>query len=383
MLIDKPNTWVLGKNIIGVSLNGNYTMKEGTSVSSAIVTGYLSLLFSKFPTSRSFFNIGSILLLLKESNLYNPSINRGELISGIFNIDGLMELSKYHLDRKHKLNSQILNNVIDLSMKFYSNYTISETGKKDQAFSLYSSMQPIYFTVIFINPNFNSVNKINYNYEIHDQNKSDATLCVKLVPNQNNKIFYFSNFIGLLHMKLTVDSNLKCRFFKESLNLNIYFDDAILLNKLELKLILDIIPTPSRYSRILINRFNNLYYPFDGYIPRDNLLDNWYNYDWMFESIDTNYFGLYKSLRELNFYVEELNESLDCVDLSEYSVLINVDTEKKLTESEIEKLKYENQENHLSMFIITEWNQPLVKSKIEIKDLESWSVEIPKTEYFI
>lgn len=268
-------------------------------------------------------------------------------------------------------------------MKFYSNYTISETGKKDQAFSLYSSMQPIYFTVIFINPNFNSVNKINYNYEIHDQNKSDATLCVKLVPNQNNKIFYFSNFIGLLHMKLTVDSNLKCRFFKESLNLNIYFDDAILINKLELKLILDIIPTPSRYSRILINRFNNLYYPFDGYIPRDNLLDNWYNYDWMFESIDTNYFGLYKSLRELNFYVEELNESLDCVDLSEYSVLINVDTEKKLTESEIEKLKYENQENHLSMFIITEWNQPLVKSKIEIKDLESWSVEIPKTEYFI
>ena len=96
---------------------------------------------------------------------------------------------------------------------------------------------------------------------------------------------------------------------KETFDNEIIFTEEITKKKIGFKLIFDIIQTPSRYSRILLSRYYNLFYPFDGYIPRDNLFDNRYNFDWTFESIDTNYFGMYKALRELDYYIEELNEN--------------------------------------------------------------------------
>jgi hypothetical protein len=91
-------------------------------------------------------------------------------------------------------------------------------------------------------------------------------------------------------MRLYIENDLKCRLYKENINWDIYFETEF--NNLEFKLAFDIIPTPHRYERILIDRYHNLYYPFDGRIPRDDLLDRRYNYDWTNESFLGNYYGV-------------------------------------------------------------------------------------------
>jgi hypothetical protein len=87
---------------------------------------------------------------------------------------------------------------------------------------------------------------------------------------------------------LYIENHFKCRMYSERINWKIIFKES----NLSFRLIFDLIPTPHRYERILVDRFHNLYYPFDGLIPRDDLLDNKYNYDWTNESIYGNYYNV-------------------------------------------------------------------------------------------
>jgi hypothetical protein len=91
-------------------------------------------------------------------------------------------------------------------------------------------------------------------------------------------------------MRLYIENDLKCRLYKEHINWSVYFETDN--GRLNFQLAFDIIPTPHRYERILIDRYHNLFYPFDGLIPRDDLLDRRYNYDWTNESFLGNYFGV-------------------------------------------------------------------------------------------
>ncbi len=59
-------------------------------------------------------------------------------------------------------------------------------------------------------------------------------------------------------------------------------------------MILEIIPIPNRFHRILFDVYHNLYYPFDGHIPKDDLYDNSFTYDWNLESLFSNYFQVHK-----------------------------------------------------------------------------------------
>jgi hypothetical protein len=178
-------------------------------------------------------------------------------------------------------------------------------------------------------------------------------------------------------MKIKIVDDIKCHFYKEKIEWEIIFTDSENQSKYPFKLIFEIIPTPNKLSRLLYTRYLNLYYPFDGYIPKDNLYDKWYNYDWTNESIMTNYFGLYEHLKSSDFYLEELNQSIDCVNLSNYSVLIIIDPERGLTKSEISRLKYEFEDNHLSIFIISDWNEPFLSHNINFKDQETLHVSQP------
>jgi hypothetical protein len=66
---------------------------------------------------------------------------------------------------------------------------------------------------------------------------------------------------------------------------------------------------------------------------------------------------------------------LDFIDLQLYSVLIIIDNEKELTKSEIENLKFQYENNNLSILIASEWNNRKVKSFI-IKTLDETESEI-------
>jgi hypothetical protein len=103
ILINKPNTWAPGENILGLDNLGRNINNNGSSAATAIVTGFLSLILSNFYQERHFFNSGSLLLLIKESIIHNPNINFGEIGSGIFNMEGLFKLTNYYISNKSQL----------------------------------------------------------------------------------------------------------------------------------------------------------------------------------------------------------------------------------------------------------------------------------------
>ncbi len=366
LLINKPNTWAPGENIPGLDLNGNYTYRDGSSVSSAIVTGYLALLLSHFTEKRGFFNIGSIIILIKESNLNFPDLSKDELFSGVFSLDSIFKITNYYLKNPLEMKPQIINNLIDFSLQSYSNYSINVDIKSFQIQPIYSTIQPIFFPLIFIDPISKDLNRIDLNYTIENIGQSvDECLLLRISRQINEEIFFhFSAHVGVLQMSLTIHEDMKCQLLKEKVSYQINFTDS---NNYQyvFKLIFDIIPTPSRFSRILISRYHNLFYPFDGNIPKDNLYDNWYSFDWTYESLNTNYFSLYLSLKKSGLNVEESNESLDCVNLSLYSLLVFIDTESHLTLSEILRLRIEYENNHLSLLFITDWYHPQLNDEFK------------------
>jgi membrane-bound transcription factor site-1 protease len=86
-------------------------------------------------------------------------------------------------------------------------------------------------------------------------------------------------------------------------------------------------------------------------------------------------------LKQSHYYVEELNESLECVDLSIYGALVVIDSEKEFSEYEIELLKFFHEEMYLSILIMTEWNNDFIKSNIQFQNTETGNFENPTTWY--
>jgi hypothetical protein len=80
-----------------------------------------------------------------------------------------------------------------------------------------------------------------------------------------------------------------------------------------------------------------------------------------------------------HYYIEELNESMECIDLSLYSVVIIIDPEKEFTNSELKVLKYFYEEMNLSLFIVSEWNKEFLKSAIQLNDNELMISNNPST----
>lgn len=73
---------------------------------------------------------------------------------------------------------------------------------------------------------------------------------------------------------------------------------------------------------------------------------------------------LYKALKDEGYYIEELTDPLDCVNLKYYSVLILPDLEKNFTSNELMKLRFEFETNYLSIFIISDWSNSFIQNTI-------------------
>jgi len=102
-------------------------------------------------------------------------------------------------------------------------------------------------------------------------------------------------------MKIFISDNFKCSFLTDEVEINMQFLDRESEKHINLKMTLSIIVTPSRFNRLIVDRYHNLKYPFDGLILRDDLYNSNYNYDWTFESLETNYYNVN------NFKLEKIN----------------------------------------------------------------------------
>jgi hypothetical protein len=110
--------------------------------------------------------------MINQSNLPLPLINFGEMISGIYNPEGMLKLTEYYTE----INGGILNDIIDFSLESYGDYTISN---KEDKIDFYSTMQPIYFNLIYVNTaeGFVNINLIH----IIEESEPISKFCVNVL----------------------------------------------------------------------------------------------------------------------------------------------------------------------------------------------------------
>jgi len=97
-----------------------------------------------------------------------------------------------------------------------------------------------------------------------------------------------------------------------------------------------------------------LAYPEYNFVPRDSLTDYQYPFDYLGDSIYTNFHLLFSKLRNMGYYIEVLRNCFLCFDPMEYGTLMLVDTEDVFLELEIKKLEEDIVMNGLNLFLVAD-----------------------------
>ena len=132
----------------------------------------------------------------------------------------------------------------------------------------------------------------------------------------------------------------------------------------EYKIIVDFIKTPDRHKRLLFDQFHSLNYPENGFIWKDNILEDPDEepFEWLGDHLFTNFQSLYHRLSRRGYYLETLNQPLTCFDAKNYKALLLVDIEDYLSEEEITKLRIDIEVRGLSLIAVADWYN---KDKLE------------------
>ena len=404
-LISKPNTYAPGEDIIGLGIDeikkekeknikGIKIAKNGSSIATAIVTGFIALALS-INTQKKFefinkFNIAKLINIVQRTNIILPELdNEFERFSGLFNPQGILG---YMLNYEKNFNEK--NNK---AFVYIYNYDYSFNNKFDKNIKVEYSEDVLYSTKMEKEIALQVINELdleNYNdiklpffikdiqilYEKKNSNmnknyKKNSYIndnCVKfelISPNESEDI----SRVMILKLKIIPDNTDKCDFNKGDIELKFIIVDQSQKQILNFFYSYHFIPRPLKLNRILFDRGHNLIYPYDQNVIKDNLFSDCLDFDWTYESIQTNFKGLndflLNNLNSLegidnNYYIEETTKNLDLINLNLYSVLVIIDAEKNFTMEEINNMQNSLENNDLGILIISEWNNDLIKNKI-------------------
>ena len=364
-LIPKPNTWCIGEDVVGFTTEGRKVIKNGSSISTGIVSAFIALGMSL--GIKEEWNIAKVMRMIYDSNIEMVGLNGWEKGSGLFNPEGMLGIIEM------KESSEMIRiynwEQGDEDSFIFDDETDEEESdddkKKDNTFEMYTTRISRTYNLIVLNE-YHSFNDFTLPLMIGLHNESNSTFI-------NGKCFNVSllnpspliSHIFLLQLLLSPTASPKCEYYKEHIDWMIKFTDQSGKFTFKYQMVFDFIPKPSKLSRIIIDHSHNLIFPFDGFVPKDDLLSHIYDYDWTYESIDTNYFTLYNTLKEEGYYIEEVTNDISTISFDEYSLLIIIDTEKEFTKEEIELLQHYYEKKHLSLLIITEWSNPSISSKFD------------------
>ena len=405
-LITKPNTYAPGEEIVGLSFDNKIKdkkyspikiFKNGSSIATAIVTGFISLALS-INTDEKYlnkWNIAYLINVIQKTNIFLPELNNEyERFSGLFNPQGLLG---------YLLNANEINKA---QVYFYNyDYSFNQNSKKSKNLKnennpklnhpeevLYSTKQEKEISLLLLNElDNNKYDDMIFPFYIKEiqilygKNKSKQDInkeyikktsindnCIKfklLSPDKNHKI----TRVMLLKLKIIPENNNICNYYKGDIELRFIIVDQSQKQILNFFYSYHFIPKPLKLNRILFDRGHNLIYPYDDNIMKDSLLSETFDYDWTYESISTNFKGindyLLKNLNTLSgldddYYIEETTKKLNLINLNLYSVLIIIDAEKNFTDDEINAMQNALENNDLGILIISEWNNELIKNKI-------------------
>ena len=404
-LISKPNTYAPGEDIIGLGIDeikkekeknikGIKIAKNGSSIATAIVTGFIALALS-INTQKKFefinkFNIAKLINIVQRTNIILPELdNEFERFSGLFNPQGILG---YMLNYEKNFNEK--NNK---AFVYIYNYDYSFNNKFDKNIKveypedvLYSTKMEKEITLQVINEldleNYNDIklpffikdiqilyekknSNMNKNYKKNSYINDNCVKFELISPNESEDI----SRVMILKLKIIPDNADKCDFNKGDIELKFIIVDQSQKQILNFFYSYHFIPRPLKLNRILFDRGHNLIYPYDQNVIKDNLFSDCLDFDWTYESIQTNFKGLndflLNNLNSLegidnNYYIEETTKNLDLINLNLYSVLVIIDAEKNFTMEEINNMQNSLENNDIGILIISEWNNDLIKNKI-------------------
>ena len=404
-LISKPNTYAPGEDIIGLGIDeikkekeknikGIKIAKNGSSIATAIVTGFIALALS-INTQKKFefinkFNIAELINIVQRTNIILPELdNEFERFSGLFNPQGILgymlNYEKNFNEKNNKAFVYIYNYDYSFNNKFEKNIKVeypedvlySTKMEKEIALQVineldlenYNDIKLPFFIkdiqILYEKKNSNMNKNYKKNSYINDN-------CVKfelISPNESEDI----SRVMILKLKIIPDNTDKCDFNKGDIELKFIIVDQSQKQILNFFYSYHFIPRPLKLNRILFDRGHNLIYPYDQNVIKDNLFSDCLDFDWTYESIQTNFKGLtdflLNNLNSLegidnNYYIEETTKNLDLINLNLYSVLVIIDAEKNFTMEEINNMQNSLENNDLGILIISEWNNDLIKNKI-------------------
>ena len=407
-LITKPNTYAPGEEIIGLTFDNKIKnknnlsaikiFKNGSSIATAIVTGFIALALS-IKDDEEFlnkWNIAHLINIIKKTNIFLPELNNEyERFSGLFNPQGLLgyilnekEIKKayvyfYNYDYSFSKNTNSKNNLKkekNTNLNYPEEVLYSTKQEKEISLLLLNELDvknyediifPFYIREVQIlyGNNHHEGEDINKDY-IKKTSINDNCIKFELIsPNITHPI----SRVMLLKLKIKPEDNNKCNYYKGDVELRLIIVDQSHKQILNFFYSYHFIPKPLKLNRILFDRGHNLIYPYDQNILKDSLLSESFDYDWTYESIYTNFKGLndylLKNLNALSgldddYYIEETTKHLDLINLNLYSVLIIIDAEKNFTDKEIKSMQNSLENNDLGILIISEWNNELIKNKI-------------------
>ena len=404
-LISKPNTYAPGEDIIGLGIDeikkekeknikGIKIAKNGSSIATAIVTGFIALALS-INTQKKFefinkFNIAKLINIVQRTNIILPELdNEFERFSGLFNPQGILG---YMLNYEKNFNGK--NNK---AFVYIYNYDYSFNNKFDKNIKveypedvLYSTKMEKEIALQVINEldleNYNDIklpffikdiqilyekknSNMNKNYKKNSYINDNCVKFELISPNESEDI----SRVMILKLKIIPDNTDKCDFNKGDIELKFIIVDQSQKQILNFFYSYHFIPRPLKLNRILFDRGHNLIYPYDQNVIKDTLFSDCLDFDWTYESIQTNFKGLndflLNNLNSLegidnNYYIEETTKNLDLINLNLYSVLVIIDAEKNFTMEEINNMQNSLENNDLGILIISEWNNDLIKNKI-------------------
>ena len=404
-LISKPNTYAPGEDIIGLGIDeikkekeknikGIKIAKNGSSIATAIVTGFIALALS-INTQKKFefinkFNIAKLINIVQRTNIILPELdNEFERFSGLFNPQGILgymlNYEKNFNEKNNKAFVYIYNYDYSFNNKFDKNIKVeypedvlySTKMEKEIALQVINELDLENYNVIKL-PFFIKDTQILYEKKNSNMNKNYKKNsyindnCVKfelISPNESEDI----SRVMILKLKIIPDNADKCDFNKGDIELKFIIVDQSQKQILNFFYSYHFIPRPLKLNRILFDRGHNLIYPYDQNVIKDNLFSDCLDFDWTYESIQTNFKGLndflLNNLNSLegidnNYYIEETTKNLDLINLNLYSVLVIIDAEKNFTMEEINNMQNSLENNDLGILIISEWNNDLIKNKI-------------------
>ena len=422
-LISKPNTYAPGEDIIGLGIDeikkekeknikGIKIAKNGSSIATAIVTGFIALALS-INTQKKFefinkFNIAKLINIVQRTNIILPELdNEFERFSGLFNPQGILGyMLNYEKNFNEKNNKAFVyiynydysfNNKFDKNIKVEYPEDVLYSTKMEKEIALqvineldlenYNDIKLPFFIkdiqILYEKKNSNMNKNYKKNSYINDN-------CVKfelISPNESEDI----SRVMILKLKIIPDNADKCDFNKGDIELKFIIVDQSQKQILNFFYSYHFIPRPLKLNRILFDRGHNLIYPYDQNVIKDNLFSDCLDFDWTYESIQTNFKGLndflLNNLNSLegidnNYYIEETTKNLDLINLNLYSVLVIIDAEKNFTMEEINNMQNSLENNDLGILIISEWNNDLIKNKIH-RNRMSMNVSTNTSQIFL